>query len=150
MIQVVKELNVNIDDFYDFIEKSVKEDIKNATNEEVLELTEGFSYEKKLQNSLKQSGSVLALIEKYERKVCYKSKITSNQGYNYVSFETEEIDDENIKLTYTEHFDSDKSTNNLNYKFMLFFYKKSLARRMTLTIENMETKIKKGDEICQD
>lgn len=150
MIQVIKELNVNIEDFFDFLEKSIKEDIKNATGEEILEINEGFSYEKNLQNALKQTGKVLAFIEKYQRNICYTSKVTSSQGNNFIIFETEELDSNNIKLTYTENFDSEKYTNNLNYKFMLFFYKKSLVQRIDLMINNIEKSIKKETELWDD
>ncbi|MFI3227776.1 MAG: DUF3284 domain-containing protein [Clostridia bacterium] len=151
-MQVTKKLNVSLDEFFDFVEKSIKYDIKNATGEDIDQVVQGYSYEKTLANALKQSGNVLTTIEKYERGSCYQSKVTSNQGFNYMTFDVAEIDDENVEVTYSEEFISHRKMNNLNYKFMLKLYKKRIDRRMNLLVENIELSIKqeKGSELCQD
>lgn len=151
-MQITKELNVNNDDFFDFLEKSIKFDIKNATDKEISDITQGFSYKKELKNQLNQKGMVTTTIEKYERNVCYQSKTTSNQGFNYMTFDVETIDAQNIKVSYTEEFTSSSKMNIINHKFIMNLYKKRMDRRMNLLISNIELSIKaeKGSELCQD
>lgn len=148
---ITKELNVNIDEFFDFLEKSVKFDIKNATEKDVLTIEQGYSYEKTLKNALNQKGKVITTIEKYKRNKCYQSKVTSNQGFNYITFDVDEIDNENIQVKYSEKFISDKKLNNMNYKIVIKMYEKRVLRRMNLIVENIEKSIKEMEsELCQD
>lgn len=151
-MQVITKLNVNIDEFFDFLEKSIKFDIKNATNADLSEITPGFSYKKELKNAFNQSGEVESIIENYIRNDCYISKIISNQGVNSILYKVVKIDDENIELEYTEEFISNKKLNDANFKLVSKIFEKSLKKRINLRIKNIELSIKaqKENELCQD
>lgn len=150
---VTKKLNVHENDFFDFLETSLKHDIKLSTGKTVKEINTGYVYEKQLANKLKQQGNVKVTIEKFDRPFQYIGKVYSNQGFNYMTYTVEKIDDENINVSYEEEFLSDRKLMNLNYKFVSNIYKKRTLRRMEAMLLNIELNIinaKKETVLCQD
>lgn len=146
-----KKMNVTLDDFFDFLEESIKLDISSSTNTKVDTILSGYEYTKTLKNKIGQSGKVLSTIEKFERPHIYKLKVSSNQGLNFVTYTAKQIDACNIEVFYEEEFISSKKITNFNYKIVMHFYKKKTLQRMQAILTNIERCIKeKESESCHD
>ena len=149
MIEVTKILNISAQDFFDVIEESLYNDMQKTSNQ--VNIESGMSYKKNLKNKLGQLSEVEICIEKYERPNIYSSKIQKSKENNYITYEVNKIDENNIEVKYTEDYIAHNKMKNLNYKAILVLYKKKSIKRMTMIIENIERYAKrKESELCQD
>lgn len=132
-MEIVRTFDVNINKIFDLLENSILNEIKLYTNQENCEIIEGFQYSKKMQGMIGNSGNILITIEEFKKPYIYKAKFYSKQGFNFITYNLCEIDENSTQITYKEEFISDKLLNNLNYKIVSkIMYKQNIKRAETL------------------
>ncbi|MDN6195546.1 MAG: DUF3284 domain-containing protein [Atopostipes suicloacalis] len=143
-MEIEQELTVSSEEFFDFLYRSIKMDIKESTgkNLEVEEITEGMTYSKKIDTKIGRKGGAtvtLSTIQPYEK---YQASFASSQGENITSYEIEELADNEIIVIYREDFIGSSWLKNMNFKLMNLFYKKSAQKQARDRLKQIEKYIK--------
>ena len=132
------------DKLFSIILESITNDIQSSSEEtiSVEEIYEGFSYYKILRNKFGKQGKTKVTITQLDIPNRYEVTFKSAQGVNTLSYRTIAIDETHFELTYKEDFISEKKTNNMNYSFVSWFYKRSNKKKANLILNNLETMMK--------
>ena len=138
-MEISRVLDVTMEEMDSFVSQMVIQDIKEATNKTVAakDVKSGYTYTKKLTGRNGREGRVKTTI----RELCsgkYHVSFKSTQGMNHLSYTYKPTEDGKVDLVYEEHFESNKTSNNLNYKVMNFFYNRSNKKRATQVLSNIE------------
>ncbi|MBS4535457.1 DUF3284 domain-containing protein [Clostridium sp. D2Q-14] len=148
-MQVSLDLDVTKEEFFEFINDSLLQDIKTSTNREVSkeDIKKGYTYEKELKNKLGRAGDVEVNILEFEPCKEYIAEFKSNQGTNRISYNIKNLNDEKINVTYSESYIASDKLKDWNFKLMNLFYKKKSISRAESILKNIERYIKnkKGD-----
>lgn len=136
---VKKQLNVTLDEFYEFIQEMILQDIKEATGKtvEIHDIHQGYKYKKQLTGRTGQVGHVKTEIKDFTRN-SYSAIFRSAQGFNTISYTYQPTSDSAIELTYEEEFLSDSTLMNLNFKLMSFFFNRSNKKRIDMMLNQIE------------
>lgn len=103
---VEHELNVSAEAFFCEITKSIIGDVKRQTgkNIRVSQLKPKMNYKKKIPGRSSSNAEVVVKILECELNRVYSSSFTSKIDETIVKYEIEQIDDNKIKVTYTETY----------------------------------------------
>lgn len=143
------DLDVSSEEFFNVLENSIFEDIKNNYKKANLDdIKKGFSYTKKLNNNLKQEAKVKITIEEYIKNSLYESSFATSKGINTIRYSlTESENDIGCNLIYEEDYFSDKTSLGLNYKLMNFLLKRKNKRKVNNLIRSIESYIIENRDI---
>ena len=146
MITVKETLNVSAEAFFYQLLKSAAFDIRMATGKEVREkqLHKGYTYTKKLKSKMGRTGEVRVKITELKAPVIYTAEFTSASGKNIISYVIEPLEAEKITVTYTEDYQGETSSQNLNYRIIRVFYKRSARKKTARKLHSIEEYIRKG------
>lgn len=138
-MEIIRKMNVSLQQMDDSITKMVLEDIKNATGKKVKssDIGAGYKYQKELNNKMGKTGKVTTRIDVLKSGF-YQASFESVQGTNTLSYDYKAIDDHSIELTYTEEFLTISSAKQMNYRLMNFLYKRSNKKRINLMLDQLE------------
>lgn len=141
-----KKLNVGAEEFFSQLMVSVLYDIKRATGKEVAEtkVHQGYKYKKQMKNKLGKQGDVEVEITEWKRPFVYSAKFKSVTGTNRIRYEIESLGEEEIRVNYSEGYDGDTKSQDLNYKIIGAFYKRKAKKRTRQMLHAME------NYICQN
>lgn len=144
-MEVVRQIEGDINDFFDKVEESLLIDIKTSTGNciNINEIVSGFTYFKELTSQLGRCGKVKVIINEYTRPIKYSVSFISVQGENTLSYEAKPIDKNKFQLIYSENFKGSSKVNSWNYKLMSKLYKRSSIKKANLVLNNIELMIQK-------
>lgn len=138
-MEINRTLNVNFNEFEEFIKDMVAQDVYNATGKKVKlsEIQKGYKYRKKLKGRVGKEGSVKTKIEEL-KSGSYKASFNSSQGINYLSYDYADNQDGTVNLKYEESYDPSSKSKGLNYQLMDFLYKRSNKKRINSMLTHIE------------
>ena len=140
-MKVNVEMNLSQKDFFDYLTQSLMIDIfKNKDKfKNTNEIKKGLQYKKKFKQAGNKEFEGNVEIIEYVRPESYISKIQLNSNISHIGYEIEKIDDDHIRVTYTETFDSTKKLHVWNYKiisFILFYFNAKKMKKMLIAMEH--------------
>lgn len=143
MIEITEKLKVTAQEFFSQVIVSVLYDIKSATGKELSEaqLRKGYTYTKKMKNKVGRRGDVTVKITELQAPLRYSAEFKSYAGINKISYQMEEQEDGHIQVRYTEGYDGETKSQNLNYKLISVFYKRRAKKRTRQMLHAMEAYI---------
>lgn len=152
MIEVKEKLNVEAGEFFSQVLVSVLYDIKSATGRDVKEgqIHKGYSYTKKMKNKMGRQGDVKIKITEFEPPVLYGARFQSLSGTNSIRYEIRDTGNGQIEVTYTEGYDGDTKSQDLNYRIIGAFYKRKAKKRTRQMLHAMETYIRQNREGAEE
>lgn len=120
---------------FDFLTGLFIEDYEASTGQPISaeEIVSGLTYTKKKE----QTGSFSLQVLEFSAPENYKVEISSNRGKQIIHYHLEEVDSEQVKITYSESDESSGFFNSWNYKILQPFFKKKLQKRMLLQIDKL-------------
>ena len=138
-MEVSRLMNVTMEEMDQFISQMVIKDIEEATNKTVTEkdIHSGYSYVKKLTGRSGVEGRVKTTIRELSSGK-YHVTFKSNQGVNHLSYTYFPEEDGSVNLTYSETYDADSKSKDVNYNLMNFLYKRSNKKRINKILSNIE------------
>lgn len=138
-MEIIKTMNVSLQQMDESITKMVLEDIKNATGKKVKgsDIGAGYKYRKELKNKMGKVGTVTARIDVLKSGF-YQASFESVQGTNTLSYDYKAIDDHSVELTYTENYLTLSTAKQMNYRLMNFLYKRSNKKRINMMLNQLE------------
>lgn len=144
-MEVIRQMEGNINDFFDKLEESLLTDIKTSTGNlvDINEIVSGFTYFKELTSQLGKCGKVKVIINEYTRPIKYSVSFISIQGENTLSYEAKEMDKNRFEIKYSENFEGSSKANSWNYKVMSKLYKRSSVKKANLVLNNIQLMIQK-------
>lgn len=139
-MEIIRELVGDKNKAFKLIMEGLMSDIEYETGKRpnMEDLTEGFTYIKKLKNKFGNEGNVDVTITKFDIPNYYEAHFQSKQGLNVLSYELKDKDDEAFDLIYQESFDSGKTSHNLNFKVMDFLFKRSSKKRVKIMLDQLQ------------
>ena len=145
-MQVSQRLDIQADEFFNYIVNQMKQDIKMTNKVEVLSLEEldGFNYIRKLKKQ--KSGDVFQvhihvgpIIKNKYYEVSYVTP-TAKSRYFYDIRDNGEY----IIVTYAEEGEAEGKLNNWFHKIQVKIREKQISNQISLTLRNIEQEIKKN------
>lgn len=146
-MKVQVKLNVTAEEFFAAITRSVLFDAEQARGKKIplKKLKAGFTYQKMLNAKIGGAQHVTTKITEFEAPVRYAASIVSSKGENTVRYVLEPVEGQNaVNVTYEEGYAGDKALNDLNGKFVGFFYGPFAKRKIKRRLHDMETYIKQN------
>lgn len=139
-MELIREMDIKATDFFNAIVTSLIYDISTATGETIDKdkLCNGYSYMKNMEGKATTKGNIRVTIEELKEPSSYQARFTSAKGDNYLRYEIEKINEEKIKVKYSESFDGNSKANGWNYKLVTKFYKKKFDRRSNAMLDSIE------------
>lgn len=136
-------LHVSQKEFFEYLTQSIMIDIFKNTNvfkckEEIIP---GLTYKKKIKNANHTESNVHVELIEYQTPSLYKSKITNNFNINTITFECNEINENQVQIIYTENYDSTKKLQLINYYFVSFILSKTMKKKIKNMLLAMEKHI---------
>ncbi len=149
-MEINVELYATKEEFFDFLTRSILQDIQQSTKKELVkeQIVNNYSYRKKLKNKLGREGDVNVKILEFKPDENYRAMFKSNNGENIISYHVTPIDEQKINVNYKEEYVEADKIKGLNYKLINIFYKKRSeknARKMIKKIEYFIEKNRKPD-----
>lgn len=133
------KLNISASSFYNFLIESLKKE------QNVKKIEKGMVFKKSLKSKFSQKvESEVKIIELIENKEYSLSYVTS-LGENIVKYKIEEIDSENIFVTYMEEYYTTSfwnKYNNIIVEFLMSYFLKKKKRMILKQVEEYIKKIK--------
>lgn len=147
-MEVNLDLDVNKEEFFEFIYESIIKDIEESTGKKLSkeDIIQGYKYDKNLKNKLGRAGNVEVTILEFVPYKKYVAEFKSNQGKNIISYEINNLNNEKINVTYFEDYIAPDKLKDWNFKLMNFFYKKKSMKRAESILKNIERYIKNKKE----
>jgi len=147
-MEVNLDLDVNKEDFFEFIYQSIIKDIEASTGSKLSkeDIIQGYKYDKKLKNKLGRTGDVGVTILEFDPYKKYVAEFKSNQGKNIISYNITSLNNGKINVTYSEDYIAPDKLKDWNFKLMNFFYKKKSVVRAESILKNIERYIKNKEE----
>lgn len=96
-MQYTKVLNVTPVEFFDAIQESIIDDVKQATNKKIHKIESGFQYSKKFGKE-----KMNVKIEVFKRNCEYKARMKTSHMEAVTSYMVKECEDGKSEVTYTE------------------------------------------------
>ncbi|NBI07205.1 DUF3284 domain-containing protein [Senegalia massiliensis] len=147
-MEVNLDLDVNKEEFFEFIYESIIKDIEESTGKKLSkeDIIQSYKYDKNLKNKLGRAGNVEVTILEFVPYKKYVAEFKSNQGKNIISYEINNLNNEKINVTYFEDYIAPDKLKDWNFKLMNFFYKKKSMKRAESILKNIERYIKNKKE----
>lgn len=139
-MEIIREFVGDKTKAFDLIMEGLISDIEQETGKKVKieDISEGYTYTKKLKNKFGNEGNVIVTIAKFDIPNVYEAHFQSKQGLNVLSYELKVKDDEAFDLIYQESFNSGKTSHNLNFKLMDFLFKRSSKKRVKIMLDQLQ------------
>lgn len=120
---------------YTVLLEALQADYKEATDEVLLlsDLVAGLTYQKFF--GKKQENSVLVQVRQLTAPSLYEVAISSNRGMQIISYQIEQVDEQQVTVTYSEEYFPETKWQAWNYKCLFPFLKNSLQKRMKAQLE---------------
>ena len=132
------KLNISASSFYNFLIESLKKE------QNVKKIEKGMVFKKSLKSKFSQKvESEVKIIELIENKEYSLSYVTS-LGENVVKYKIEEIDSENIFVTYMEEYYTTSVWNKYNNIIVEFLMSYFLKKKKRMILKQVEEYIKKN------
>ena len=132
------KLNISASSFYNFLIESLKKE------QNVKKIEKGMVFKKRLKSKFSQKvESEVKIIELIENKEYSLSYVTS-LGENVVKYKIEEIDSENIFVTYMEEYYTTSFWNKYNNIIVEFLMSYFLKKKKRMILKQVEEYIKKN------
>ena len=132
------KLNISASSFYNFLIESLKKE------QNVKKIEKGMVFKKSLKSKFSQKvESEVKIIELIENKEYSLSYVTS-LGENVVKYKIEEIDSENIFVTYMEEYYTTSFWNKYNNIIVEFLMSYFLKKKKRMILKQLEEYIKKN------
>lgn len=132
------KLNISASSFYNFLIESLKKE------QNVKKIEKGMVFKKSLKSKFSQKvESEVKIIELIENKEYSLSYVTS-LGENVVKYKIEEIDRENIFVTYMEEYYTTSFWNKYNNIIVEFLMSYFLKKKKRMILKQVEEYIKKN------
>lgn len=132
------KLNISASSFYNFLIESLKKE------QNVKKIEKGMVFKKSLKSKFSQKvESEVKIIELIENKEYSLSYVTS-LGENVVKYKIEEIDSENIFVTYIEEYYTTSFWNKYNNIIVEFLMSYFLKKKKRMILKQVEEYIKKN------
>lgn len=132
------KLNISASSFYNFLIESLKKE------QNVKKIEKGMVFKKSLKLKFSQKvESEVKIIELIENKEYSLSYVTS-LGENVVKYKIEEIDSENIFVTYMEEYYTTSFWNKYNNMIVEFLMSYFLKKKKRMILKQVEEYIKKN------
>lgn len=132
------KLNISASSFYNFLIESLKKE------QNVKKIEKGMVFKKSLKSKFSQKvESEVKIIELIENKEYSLSYVTS-LGENIVKYKIEEIDSENIFVTYMEEYYTTSFWNKYNNIIVEFLMSYFLKKKKRMILKQVEEYIKKN------
>lgn len=132
------KLNISASSFYNFLIESLKKE------QNVKKIEKGMVFKKSLKSKFSQKvESEVKIIELIENKEYSLSYVTS-LGENVVKYKIEEIDSENIFVTYMEEYYTTSFWNKYNNMIVEFLMSYFLKKKKRMILKQVEEYIKKN------
>ena len=132
------KLNISASSFYNFLIESLKKE------QNVKKIEKGMVFKKSLKSKFSQKvESEVKIIELIENKAYSLSYVTS-LGENVVKYKIEEIDSENIFVTYIEEYYTTSFWNKYNNIIVEFLMSYFLKKKKRMILKQVEEYIKKN------
>lgn len=132
------KLNISASFFYNFLIESLKKE------QNVKKIEKGMVFKKSLKSKFSQKvESEVKIIELIENKEYSLSYVTS-LGENVVKYKIEEIDSENIFVTYMEEYYTTSFWNKYNNIIVEFLMSYFLKKKKRMILKQVEEYIKKN------
>lgn len=144
-MQVEVKLNINQQEFFDYLIQSLLIDIYKNT--EVFQLKEdihkGFQYKKRIKDNKGKEYDSLVEIQELEEPILYQSQVTTGSNHHILRIECCE-ENQQVIVTYHEKVISNKLLRQWNYvlvsSILSRFYKKQIKKMLM----NMELHIQRS------
>ena len=150
-IEVLLNLKVSSEEFFDFLIKSIVLDVNENSKKEVSEkdIVRGFYYTKNMQNKVGKEARVKILIRELELNKKYTAVFISDHGENIISYQVEELDDGSIDVAYSEEYIAEDKMSKWNFNIVNVFYKRRAKKKAIKLVKNIEAYIisNRGGEI---
>ena len=132
------KLNISASSFYNFLIESLKKE------QNVKKIEKGMVFKKSLKSKFSQKvESEVKIIELIENKEYSLSYVTS-LGENVIKYKIEEIDSENIFVTYMEEYYTTSFWNKYNNIIVEFLMSYFLKKKKRMILKQVEEYIKKN------
>lgn len=137
-MKLVRTLKITSDEFYNYLETKLKEDILKQAKKKVSKIEKGVHY------SIHANDNYARIdfkILNYERGKCYELQMKSYTDETVVRYDTREVDDGlEVIFEQTIKSEKDKKRNTITKKFAETMYLSQMSR----TIYDIEANIVKG------
>lgn len=135
-----RRIQGSIDKCFDILAQSYVNDANANQRKQITveQLREGNNFRKELTAKLGNSGTVEVRLEQFKAPNTLEISFKSNQGINKIHYELTSFDEESFDIAYSETFESEKKSNNLNYKVMSFITKRRINKAAKLTLDQLE------------
>lgn len=139
-MQIIREMDIKAEDFFNAIVSSVLYDVSMATGKKITKdkLYNGYSYLKNIKGKKDSKGNIKITIEELKEPSIYQAKVTSAKGDNYLKYEINKISGGRIEVKYSESFEGSTKANGWNYKIVSKFYKKKFEKRSNIILDRIE------------
>lgn len=143
IMKVSIEMNCSQISFFDYLTQSLMTDIFKNTDHfrPEDEIKKGLCYKKKIKREHQHEYDAYVEITEYKKPSIVQSKIQIGSNTHISGYEISKLDDEHIKVTYIEIFDSTKKLNVWNFKLMNLLLSRVNKKKMKRMLEAMETHI---------
>lgn len=139
-MEVRKTLKVSASEFFGAVAGSVAKEISQAEGKQITAdmLHQGYTFKKKMKNSLGMTGETQITITAFEKDKEYGSTVCSGRDSYLISYRIEELGEREIAVTYREEVQSGERLRSLNWQLMSWLTKRSAVKRMDRTLAAME------------
>ena len=143
-MEVSVDLNVDKEDFFDFLYESVINDVKNSTGKIISrdKVAKGYTYEKNVKNNKGKLINIKITIMDFTPCEKYVARVRTEQGENRMSYIIDDLGEEKINVTYGEDYIAPSIFKELKFKALNFFHKKTLRKEAKSNLIDIETYIK--------
>ena len=133
-------LSVTKEEFFDFLTLSILNDIKESTGKSLKEqdIIKGLNFKKSLNSKLGREGKVKVIIKEFVYGERYQVSFKSNQGENTLTYSVQEIENDSIRVEYSEGFIGADKIKGLNFSIVSFFYNWKAKKDATQILRNIE------------
>lgn len=117
--------------------QSLQADYKEVTGEllDVTAIAAGLTYQKTF--GKQKENSMLVQVRQLIAPSLYEVAISSNRGLQVISYQIEQVDEQQVTLTYSEEYFPETKWQAWNYKCLYPFLKNSLQKRMTFQLQQL-------------
>lgn len=138
---IERRIQGSIDKCFSILAQSYVDDANANQRKELTvdNLRVGNNFKKELTAKLGNTGTVMVTLEQFTPPHDILISFKSKQGVNTIHYVLTPYDETSFDIAYSEGFVSEKSSNNLNYKFMSRLSKRKTLKTAELTLDRLET-----------
>lgn len=142
-MEVNLAMDVTAKELFDVITASLEYDIKTSTGKTVhlRNIKPGYTYTKHLNSKMGHGTKVQVTIEELTEPFVYAAKFDSQTGVNRIRYEIEELEDNQVGLTYEESFEGSKKMYDWNTKLLTWVLSIPNKRNLKKRFRELESSI---------